>query len=318
MKYNILLSESDLNSFCSNWIVPVLGKYFTVVWRHENKTLNKKDTLVVTGLNPKDDWLQTYKDDGYKIILDDLWDQYIDKSDSIIENNVLKIMNKNWIWYNESLWWQHLGYHKYHQNKNALKHFLLLMNQKRNHRDLLFENLKDYLDKSIYSYIERGFQIEDDLEISHGNWQRHMMPRWFDETAFSIVAESMMDPTHAPTATVTIGEVFISEKTFKPIAFKHPFLIAGTPGLLNYLKEQGFVTYEHIIDESYDSISDHDVRLQKVIDEIKRLIKEQETFADSLTLEKQQHNFDLFYNRDYILQQLENTLIKDILDYAET
>lgn len=316
MKYNILLSESDLNSFCSIWINPILSKHFNVLWNHENKKINKKDTIVVTGLFSKDNWAQTYKDNNYKILVDDLWDQHIDKSDSIVENNVLKIRNKNWIWYNESLWWQHLGYHKYHQNKNVSKHFLLLMNKQRYHRDELFQNLQDYLDNSIYSYIDKGFQIKDDLQLNHGDWQRHMMPRWFDETAFSIVAESMMDPNHTPTG--SIGEVFISEKTFKPIAFKHPFLIAGTPGLLNYLREQGFATYEHVINESYDLIPDHQLRLKTIINEIKRLISDKETFSDSLSLEKQLHNFDLFYNRDHIIKQLENTLIKEILDYAET
>lgn len=316
IKFNLLLSESDLNSFCSDWIEPCLSRHFNLIWDHQKYTHSNDNTLIVRGLYPKNNWYQKYIDQGYKVINDDLWDQYVDNSYSVIENNMLKIRNKNWIWYNESLWWQHLGYHNYQQNKNPIKHFLLLMNQQRPHRDSLFKNLQDYLNKSIYSYIAQGVQIEDDLEITHGDWQRHMSPRWFDETAFSIVAESMMSPSHAPTD--NLGEVFISEKTFKPIAFKHPFIIAGTCGLLSYLKEQGFATYDHVIDESYDIINDQNVRLQKVIDEIKRLILDEETFSDSLTLEKQLHNFNLFYNRDYIIQQLENTLIKDILDYAET
>lgn len=316
MKFNLLLSESDLNSFCSDWFIPFLSKYFNVIWHHDNQKTSPKDTLVVTGYTPMDEWYKNYAAAGYKVIKDDLWDQYVDNSVSKVKNNQLLLRNKNWIWYNESLWWQHLKYHKYTQSGEKSKYFLLLMNKPRDHRDYIYEHLTEYLNNAIYSYIAKGLQIFDDIPVGHGDWQRHMMPRWFDETVFSVVAESMMDASHAPTDNV--GEVFVSEKTFKPIAFKHPFIIAGTAGLLKYLKDQGFATFEHVIDESYDSEDNHYVRLEKVVVEVKRLIRDQEQFQDIKSLEIKEHNFNLFYNTALIEKNLTNTLIKDILDYAET
>jgi len=64
---------------------------------------------------------------------------------------------------------------------------------------------------------------------------------------------------------------FISEKTFKPIAFKHPFVMISVPGTLQSLRALGYKTFHPMIDESYDTITDHTVRLMAIIREIDRL-----------------------------------------------
>ena len=48
--------------------------------------------------------------------------------------------------------------------------------------------------------------------------------------------------------------LFISEKTFKPIASRHPFIIFGNRGSLKALKEMGFRTFDDFWDESYDDL----------------------------------------------------------------
>lgn len=45
---------------------------------------------------------------------------------------------------------------------------------------------------------------------------------------------------------------FITEKTVKPIATKTPFLTVSSRYYLEYLKQNGFRTFNHIIDEKYD------------------------------------------------------------------
>ena len=47
---------------------------------------------------------------------------------------------------------------------------------------------------------------------------------------------------------------FISEKTFKFIAYGHPFIIAGNKYSLKHLKELGYKTFRPFIDESYDEL----------------------------------------------------------------
>jgi hypothetical protein len=44
----------------------------------------------------------------------------------------------------------------------------------------------------------------------------------------------------------------ITEKTLKPLVNFHPFIMFGNPGSLRMIREYGFITFEDVIDESYD------------------------------------------------------------------
>jgi hypothetical protein len=65
--------------------------------------------------------------------------------------------------------------------------------------------------------------------------------------------------------------LFISEKTYKAIAFKHPFIVLGFNGTLSYLRKIGYKTFHPYIDESYDEVHDDELRFKMVTDEIIRL-----------------------------------------------
>ena len=84
---------------------------------------------------------------------------------------------------------------------------------------------------------------------------------YYAETYFSVVNET----------TYHEGIPFFSEKTFKAIAMGHPFIIATAPHSLKYLKDMGYKTFHPIIDESYDSITDHGERMIAIVNEIERL-----------------------------------------------
>jgi hypothetical protein len=58
----------------------------------------------------------------------------------------------------------------------------------------------------------------------------------------------------------------LTEKTFKPITFLHPFIMVSTAGSLAYLKGLGFKTFDSIWDESYDQEQDPVQRLIKIRD----------------------------------------------------
>ena len=68
--------------------------------------------------------------------------------------------------------------------------------------------------------------------------------------------------------------LFISEKTYKAIAFKHPFIVLGFDGTLSYLRKIGYKTFHPYIDESYDQEYDDTKRLQMIVDEIVRLCRQ--------------------------------------------
>lgn len=64
--------------------------------------------------------------------------------------------------------------------------------------------------------------------------------------------------------------IFLSEKTFKPIAAKHPFIILGNKGSLTKLHELGYKTFDGFVDESYDSLPTFE-RMNAIIDTLKKI-----------------------------------------------
>ena len=63
----------------------------------------------------------------------------------------------------------------------------------------------------------------------------------------------------------------LTEKIFKPIAAKQPFVLLGPANNLAYLKSYGFRTFDRWWDESYDQIKDPIHRLQAVIEIVKNI-----------------------------------------------
>lgn len=112
----------------------------------------------------------------------------------------------------------------------------------------------------------------------------------YENTLFSVVNETnfFTDKNNAATRSVSVeGSRFLSEKTFKPIANRHPFIIVSVPGMLESLKELGYQTFHPYIDETYDTIQDDYQRMKAIVKEIDRLChltKEQELeFINNLT-----------------------------------
>ena len=79
---------------------------------------------------------------------------------------------------------------------------------------------------------------------------------------------------HIVTETIFYDEkLHLTEKIFKPIVARRPFILVGAPGNLAYLKSYGFRTFDRWIDESYDLEQDPDQRLVKIVNEIDKLCK---------------------------------------------
>ena len=74
---------------------------------------------------------------------------------------------------------------------------------------------------------------------------------------------------HVVTETVFYyDKLHLTEKIFKPIVSKQPFMLLAAPGNLAYLKSYGFKTFDSVLDESYDSIQDNDLRTEAVIKQL--------------------------------------------------
>lgn len=74
---------------------------------------------------------------------------------------------------------------------------------------------------------------------------------------------------HIVTETVFYyDKLHLTEKIFKPIVSKQPFMLLAAPGNLAYLKSYGFKTFDSVIDESYDLIQDPDLRTEAVVKQL--------------------------------------------------
>lgn len=65
--------------------------------------------------------------------------------------------------------------------------------------------------------------------------------------------------------------ITFTEKTTKFLLAKMPFILAGMPGSLSVLRQQGFKTFSPYINEAYDVIENDEDRAVAICDEIERL-----------------------------------------------
>jgi hypothetical protein len=73
----------------------------------------------------------------------------------------------------------------------------------------------------------------------------------------------------------------LTEKTFKAIITKKPFLIYGIPNILSALRKCGYQTFHPLINETYDTVEDIDLRRGMILDEMNKLNNMSEEELDS-------------------------------------
>lgn len=68
-----------------------------------------------------------------------------------------------------------------------------------------------------------------------------------------------------------VFEIFNTEKIFKPMVHRHPFIVVGPYKTLENLRKMGYKTFSEFWDESYDDIKDPTERLIKVVELCKEI-----------------------------------------------
>ncbi len=95
----------------------------------------------------------------------------------------------------------------------------------------------------------------------------------------------------------------LTEKIFKPIVAKQPFVLLGCVNNLSYLRSYGFRTFDQFWDESYDQITDPILRLQAVIKIVKKICGMSHNQLQNLLQEMAEileHNYNWFYSQNFI------------------
>lgn len=178
--------------------------------------------------------------------------------------------------------------------------FLYLSGRAREHRKYLLEkfDIENLLDESLYScldgtgfedrgiklfhngeeliskprpikYLPKEYEIPEirnriDLsktssfvkyELFDGEWlDGTVYPECYIDTYFSVVAETSFQYPYS----------FRTEKIWKPIVIGHPWIAVANKGFYRDIKNMGFKTFNHLIDEKFDNIENCEERVKRV------------------------------------------------------
>ena len=137
--------------------------------------------------------------------------------------------------------------------------------------------------------------IESDLNCTGYPFDSNL----YKNTSFSVIAESDF-------STCEDGQIQwtpkITEKTYRTIINRHPFICAWYPGMIKKLKSKGYRTFEeYTANPNYNNIKDLDARIDSIVTNI-------ETFHERLNrpevIEKVkadiEYNYQHYLNKVYI------------------
>jgi len=201
--------------------------------------------------------------------------------------------------------WDYLLYDKflpeildYEDNLSAAEHwqeiytktqkpwrFLFLNGRARPHREAALTKLRsrNLLENSLWTNLDSGNgpvrTLPSEYEVSRyrantitdnyvkfelfdNEWgEIYLEPRPYTNTYFSLVSETVFDMPYS----------FRTEKTWKPILMGHPWITIANQGFYRDMRDLGFQTYGHVIDESFDSIDNGEDRLDRIVDIVQDL-----------------------------------------------
>lgn len=161
-----------------------------------------------------------------------------------------------------------------------------------------FSLIENFFSKSQNTYLkileENLPNLPITLNLNSDNLNPHNILddfEYFKNSHLSIVTESkfFVDEVYDDLNwfDVTTDGYFFTEKTWKPILARHPFILMGRPGSLEILKRKGYCSFSPYIDESYDMIQNDNDRFDAIISELVRLSRlnsrDWEYFVDKTT-----------------------------------
>ena len=125
----------------------------------------------------------------------------------------------------------------------------------------------------------------------------------YENTYFSLVTETSIPIkpfSYRFDANTDVGRI-LSEKIFKPISLRHPFLVVSNPKTLELLRSLGYKTFSPLIDESYDDEEDIAKRLLMIVKEVKRLCELTPVELENFLIEAGKicdYNLEILMNKD--------------------
>lgn len=182
--------------------------------------------------------------------------------------------------------------------------------------------------------------IEPELRI-HYNTHKFENPIWRPSTVLENFFSQNTSPSHSSAdfdlkdyestdIEVVLETLFddrrlhLTEKSLRPIALGQPFILAGTPGSLEYLHSYGFKTFGPVWDERYDSIQDPQERLGAISDIMKHIANwspqvKQRKIAQAQAIAD--YNKQLFFSAEFhnkIFEELKTNLVAGVAELKQS
>lgn len=193
------------------------------------------------------------------------------------------------------------GKNTYENLINRMGHIPEIFEILEQNKEKLYKINHILLDTEYNDYSQNLAQIKHEHNI------------WFNDTYFSLLTETNFPTMYQKNFEFDpdrfydlIGRLY-SEKIFRCIVYKHPFIATGPKHFLKILHWLGYKTFHPIIDESYDDETDDAKRLFMIANEAKKLcgLDEQglKKFLE-FTKEICDHNFEVLKNRNKFVYDL--------------
>jgi hypothetical protein len=321
-----------------HWFRPAMPDDYPVeYWQPD--AIYSTDTVFYYDMHgPYHDTIQPHLDRGHRIVFDAKNEHYLipdkkwvltafvqhpgqgcivisgDRPQSITGVHV--IATQHWYWIMDQANFRMFGLDRYQPTPNRQKKFFMTIGLERPDRDYLYHSLGELLTDSIHSYRARGQFLSNDWHPDLGGpWQRYINTDWLDNTCFTLVAETFIDDSAKSGSSLTLDDnLFLCEKSYKPMACQHPILMASTQGNLGYLRSQGFETFPELWDETYDDIPDWRKRINRIVEIVRDF---DPGMLDNLVIqEKLLYNSTRFFDQSLTTQFLNTTIIEPVLEFV--
>jgi hypothetical protein len=162
-------------------------------------------------------------------------------------------------------------------DKNLLENNFVSFLNRYNH----FEN-KNSMELFLKSYngdpcyVKGIIKDKNIIILDRSNEQIHQDDRThesfiYEQTSISLVTETYADSKRG---------LFITEKSYKPIANCHFQIWIAQPGMVEFFRNLNFDVFDDIIDNSYDNEIDDIKRFESALESLEKFLREIKNFSD--------------------------------------
>jgi hypothetical protein len=193
-------------------------------------------------------------------------------------------------------------------NKKLLTDFNASLKDVRSIDEIVSYNNNQFIDKikdntDFAEMLSSLPWVLDTSDFSSNHW---------DNIKYNFSAKNLIFITTETLFSSDSSNLFLTEKTFKPLSLGMPFIVIGNPYILKRLRSLGYKTFDTLWDESYDEEFDCHKRMDKIV----KLV---EDISSKYTTEQL---FNLIQENKYILEHNYNLLMsrrpeQEVVDFIK-